>query len=118
MADKVDFEAAKQSHAAWKGLIRDFLDDKIVIQKETMVSHLHCDLGKWYYAEGKAKYGNLDVMKKFEFQHEKLHLVAKDIYDLKEANDDTLPEWLADELNVVSDKIVNLLTDAEKEINK
>ncbi len=117
MSDKVDFEGARQKHAAWKVTIRDFLDDKISIDKDKMVSHMHCDLGKWYYAEGKAKYGHMDSMKKFEFQHEKLHLIAKDIYELKTANDDTLPEWLADELNVVSDKIVNLLTIAENEIN-
>lgn len=117
MSDKVDFEAARQKHAAWKVTIRDFLDDKISIEKDKMVSHMHCDLGKWYYAEGKSKYGHMDTMKKFEFQHEKLHLIAKDIYELKTANDETLPEWLADELNVVSDKIVNLLTIAEDEIN-
>jgi hypothetical protein len=117
MDDRVDFEGARQKHAAWKTTIRDFLDDKISIEKERMVSHMHCDLGKWYYSEGKSKYGHMDTMKKFEFQHEKLHLIAKDIYELKIANDGSLPEWLEDELNLVSDKIVNLLTIAENEIN-
>jgi len=117
MSGKVDFEIARQKHLEWMQLIRSFLNDKISIQKETMVSHTHSDLGKWYYSEGKTKYGQMDSMKKFEFQHEKLHQIAKDIYNLKIANDDYLPEWLADELNVVSDKIVNLLTLAENEIN-
>jgi len=118
MSEKVNFDAAREKHAAWKTRIRDFLDNKIQMEESSIVSHLHCDLGKWYYSEGKEKYGQIPAMAEMEFQHIKLHQIARDIYELKMANDDSLPEWLADELNVVSDKIVNLLTNAENEINQ
>jgi len=117
MSGKAIFDAAIEKHAAWKTRIRDFLDNKIQLEESQITSHTSCDLGKWYYPEGKEKYGHLSTMEQMEFQHSKLHQIAKDIYELKMANDDSLPEWLADELNVVSDKVVALLTETQKDIN-
>ena len=115
MDDRVDFEGARQKHAAWKTTIRDFLDDKISIEKERMVSHMHCDLGKWYYSEGKEKYGSSKSMQDIEYQNKKLHQLANDIYSMQLAGDESLPDWLTDELNTTSAKIIDLLNKSEQE---
>lgn len=118
MCKNVNFDTAKEKHLSWKKLVKDFIEDKGTIPVERLIDHTQCDLGKWFYAEGKEKYGHIESMQRFEMQHIKLHALAKDIYDFKIAEDDYLPDYLASELYLTSDKIVALLTQSENEINK
>jgi hypothetical protein len=117
MSNKVDFEAARQAHAAWKTTVREYLDDKIELGPERIVSHFNCNLGKWYYSEGKALYGEIPEMKIFEIKHEKLHKIIKDIWDFKEGKDMDMVEDLYFDLMDTSDKIVKYLYEAENVIN-
>lgn len=114
---KVDFSQAIAKHLHWKIRMRDFLDGKESITKDQVVSHLHCDLGKWYYAEGKNLYGNYQTMKDFELEHEKLHKIIKEIVEDKEKGDLTSSRAKLSDLGISSDKIVSYLEKAENEIN-
>jgi hypothetical protein len=113
----VDFTAARFKHLNWKFRIRNFLDGKETLTPDQAVSHHHCDLGKWFYAEGKAKYGHLPSMQAFETEHEKLHNTVKQIQQEKSNGNLTKAEDLYHDLIKISDKIVGHLTDAEKAIN-
>ncbi|KUJ62351.1 hypothetical protein AR687_07775 [Flavobacteriaceae bacterium CRH] len=55
--------------------------------------------------------------KNLDFQYKKLIQIANDIQHLKTVNDNTLPDWLEDELEAVFKKIKDLLAILEKELN-
>ncbi|MEQ1732820.1 MAG: PAS domain S-box protein [Bacteroidia bacterium] len=114
---RVDFSSAKQKHLNWKNVIADFLQDKGTLTEAQAVSHLHCDLGKWYYTEGKIKYGHIAVMQEFEAEHITLHQLIKDILVCKKNNDVAKCNELYLRVLATSDQIVALLTQAETIIN-
>lgn len=114
---KVDFSQAKSKHFQWQIKIRNFLNGQELLTEQQAVSHKYCDLGKWYYAEGQALYGHLDVMKNFEIEHEHLHNLIKLIRELKMNGKSWEAEAKFNELQRTSRNIISLLTTAEKEIN-
>jgi HD-GYP domain-containing protein (c-di-GMP phosphodiesterase class II) len=118
MAKTIDFSQARFKHLNWKFRIRNFLDGKETLTRDQAVSHLHCDLGKWFYAEGKSKYGHLIEMQEFEKEHEQLHLKIKEIVELKEQGKTIEAENLYKDIMKLSDNIVRLLDESEKKINK
>lgn len=114
----IDFSVARFKHLNWKFRIRNFLDGTESLTKDQAVSHLHCDLGKWFYAEGKKKYGHLDEMQAFETGHIKLHAIIQEIVDLKEQAQIAVAEEKYLDVLKLSDNIVRLLDAAEKQMNK
>ncbi|WP_394760318.1 PAS domain S-box protein [Flavobacterium sp.] len=113
----IDFIDAKLKHLKWKYKIRHFLDGEGSLTENQAVSHYHCDFGKWYYSEGKDKYGHIESVKKLEFQHEKLHLLVTEIINLKAKGEIQKAEKKYQELVATSDKIVLLLDESEQIIN-
>lgn len=113
----IDFINAKLKHLKWKYKIRNFLDGKGSLTQNEAISHLHCDIGKWYYSEGKEKYGHIESVQKFELQHEKLHKLVKEILDLKSKGELEMTEIKYQELVITSDKIIILLDESEQSIN-
>lgn len=114
----VDLSSARFKHLNWKFRIRSFLDGKETLTLQQAVSHTECDLSRWYYAEGKAKYGHLPVMQKFEEEHIKLHATIKRVVELKNNNQTLEAETLYKEISLLSDAIIQLLDEAEKKINR
>ena len=114
----VDFGQAIAKHLHWKIRMRDFLAGKESLTREQVVSHQHCDLGKWYYAEGKSLYGHLPIMQKFESEHENLHRIIKQMVEEKENGNEDASRNLLPSLDKSSDIIVKSLQEAEDEINK
>jgi methyl-accepting chemotaxis protein len=78
-----DFSRAALKHSSWKMQLRNFLDGKGGLTADQAISHRHCELGKWLYSEGLAKYGTLPEMKALEREHELLHQTVKAVMDLK-----------------------------------
>ena len=111
----LDLSSAKAAHLNWKTKLRSFLDGKASLTREQAVSHRHCDFGKWYYSDGKSKFGHIKAIREVEDPHKQLHDLIKKIVDLK--NNGQLKEAERVYLNVgmLSDRIVALLNDAEKQ---
>lgn len=118
MSTRKDFDQAKQFQLDWMFKIREFLDGVGKIDDESFNSHLNSKLGKWYYAEGKSKYGGLDPIKKFEVKQVKLHKIVKEILHAKEENQTALAEELYEDLVSNSKQIIDLLSDAENNLIK
>ncbi len=81
-----DFLKAKSAHLNWRVRILSFLNGESTLTKEQVISHEHCDLGKWIYSEGLQKYGNLSEMTELEKTHKLLHSSMAKVLDLKENN--------------------------------
>lgn len=113
-----DFQEAKGKHLNWKFKIRNFLDGTGSLTQHEAISHQHCELGKWYYSEGKFLYGHIPTMQEFEIEHEKLHNIVKEILTLKTLNELALSEVKYIDLLNSSDKIILMLDEVELEVRK
>ncbi len=114
----IDFSAARLKHLQWKFRIRAFLDGRETLTKEQAISHEHCDLGKWFYAEGKPKYGHLLVMHDFENLHIELHRQIADIVEARMKGEKMKAEEIYQQMLTTSDKLLFCLNEAESEFAK
>lgn len=115
----VDFTKAKQAHLAWKTKVRAYLNgDQEAISKTKACSHKECDLGQWYFSLGQKKYGSYESFKSIDEPHAKLHEVIKQIIEATEQGDGYKAAELYQEVEPLSEKVVQRLTQLEAEINK
>jgi methyl-accepting chemotaxis protein len=112
-----DFSQARFKHLTWKFRLRSFLDGKESMTSDQAVSHTHCDLGKWFYSEGKEKYGHLPSIQAFESVHKDLHDSVILIIELKLKGNTAAAEKEYKELVKISDHIIELLNQAEAQIS-
>lgn len=111
-----DFPNAIAAHLAWKTRLRGFLDGREALSLEQAVSHRHCVLGKWYYADGLANYGHIDEMQQIEKPHTELHAIIKSIIELKKAGQEQQAEREYAKVAALSEKIVALLENVQQQI--
>lgn len=112
---KQDFQSATQMLITWKNSFDSFLKNNSALNPKDIIA-TETEFGK-EVAKIFSKNSNNATAKNLNFQFMKIVQIANDIYHLKLANDDTLPDWLEDELETVFQKIKDLLTTLEKEIN-
>jgi methyl-accepting chemotaxis protein len=110
----IDFTTARFKHMNWRFRIKAFLDGKETLTKEQAVSHTDCDLGKWFYSFGKAKYGHLPVIQEFEKLHIELHAQIAEILRLSEAGENERAQEVYAEMLSTSEKLMSCLDQAEK----
>jgi methyl-accepting chemotaxis protein len=112
----LDFESAKLAHLAWKARLRSFLDGRESLTHKEAVSHHDCVLGKWYYSEGLANYGDVPGMKEIEPPHAQMHKIIKQIITLKEEGKTHEAEALYEKVEPLSQQIIGLLDDVEQRL--
>ena len=112
----LDLSRAKAAHLAWKSRLRAFLDGSGNLTQEQAVSHHHCDFGKWYdSAEGLARYGHIQALRDVEAPHAELHQLIKEIIRFKQSGQADAAESLMDKLESLSQRIVGLLDETERQ---
>ncbi|MCI4625322.1 MAG: nitrate- and nitrite sensing domain-containing protein [Candidatus Magnetoovum sp. WYHC-5] len=112
----VNFVTIRFKHLQWVSRLRDFLDGRGALTIEQAVSHKDCALGKWYYREGLAKYGDIPEMQMIEKPHELLHETVKQIIRLKESGNTTQAESEFDKIGYISQEIIDLLHVIERKV--
>ncbi|MGK7901740.1 MAG: CZB domain-containing protein [Hormoscilla sp.] len=116
MNSMIDFSLAKAQHSLWKIKLRSFLHGQSEIQLTEFVSHRDCLLGKWLYATGLAKYGSIPEMQSLETIHQKLHVIASRIVEMKRLGQVDAAERELAQLEPLSEKIVDLLNSVEQKV--
>ncbi len=111
-----DFNTARSAHLAWKARLRDFLDGRASLSRQEAVSHHDCVLGKWYYAEGLERYGEIPEMKALEAPHAELHRTVGQIIALKESGRAEEAEAAFGRIATLSTEIIALLDRVEASI--
>lgn len=79
-----DFLKAKSAHLNWRLRILGLLNGEGTLTRDQVVSHKHCDLGKWLYSEGLDKYKEIPEMIDLEKVHKDLHTSISKVVELKE----------------------------------
>lgn len=107
--NRFDFNAAKISHLAWKARLHSFLNGTGSLSRDQVVSHQHCQFGKWYYSEGLAKYKHIPEMRQLEQPHAELHHIIQETLRLKEAGNPQEARKEFAKMEPISKKMVELL---------
>ncbi|KIA97257.1 hypothetical protein OA93_15110 [Flavobacterium sp. KMS] len=110
-----DFQSANKTLITWKKSFDDFLKNNIALNPRDMVVS-ETGFGK-EVEKLLSKHSTNATVKNLDFQYKKIIHIATDIQHLRLVNDDTLPDWLEDELGTVFQKINDLLATLEKEFN-
>lgn len=112
----VNFATIRFKHLQWKSRLRDFLDGKSTLTESQSVSHKDCDLGKWFYAEGMARFGHIEEMKVMDGYHKQLHDTVRHIVKLKHAGQTEEAEGEYEKIGPLSHKIIDLLNAIESKM--
>ncbi len=111
-------DPVKLAHSGWKKEISDMLAGNISLSPSEITVHHDCAFGKWYFGEGKDKYGKNAVFKAIDNQHEKVHVTAKEIVRLFNDGEKEKARILFSEFRGITDKLFDMLDELEKEINQ
>ncbi|MCL7750381.1 methyl-accepting chemotaxis protein [Guyparkeria hydrothermalis] len=110
-----DFASARAAHLAWKTRLRAYLaGDHDALDADNIASDHDCQLGRWYFGQGKRKYGDLPAMAAIEEPHRQLHQKVKQIIDLDRNGDKAQAERELTAVDRLSDRIVSLLDEVER----
>ena len=111
-----DFASARAAHLAWKTRLRAYLaGDHDALDADHIASDRECQLGRWYFGQGKGKYGQLPAMTAIEEPHRQLHQKVRQIIDLDRDGDKAQAERELATVDRLSDQIVTLLDEVERE---
>jgi len=77
--DRVLLEVVKSDHLLWKARLADALLGGTPMRMEEIKDHTQCRLGRWYYTDGKARYGGLAPFQAMEPIHTQIHAVGRAI---------------------------------------
>ncbi|MDX1903687.1 MAG: CZB domain-containing protein [Thermonemataceae bacterium] len=111
----LDFTLAKSKHLAWRIRLMSFLRGEETLTLDQVVSHQHCDLGKWIYSEGIEKYSHLPSMKELEYIHQQIHISIRGVVELKNEGKEEEAEKEYEKMKEISDIIVKLIDALEQE---
>ena len=93
------------------------LTDDEVTELTVQTDHRKCGFGKWYYGEGRDKYGQLPAMRDIEAPHKRLHALIGESVACKQRRDNAAAEQLFSELDTLSTRIIGLLEQLEATID-
>lgn len=105
----LDLHSAKMKHLEWRFKLSTFLMGRQTLTLEQVVSHEHCNLGQWIYAEGLGKYGHIQLMQDLEQTHKLLHQLIRHTVEMKNQQQDTEAERAYEQMQEVSDRIMEQL---------
>jgi two-component system chemotaxis sensor kinase CheA len=117
-AELMDFATARTKHQQWFSRLRQFLDGKATLTVEEAGSHKECALGKWLYSTGLKDFGDVGEIVELEKIHAGFHALVKQIVTLGAGGNYAQAEQAFSEVKPTSEKIVELLTAAERKVQE
>lgn len=107
----------KTDHLLWKWWLYNMLLGYHSVDEKQLVDHHQCRLGQWYdQARNRADLVSLDSFRAIDEPHQKVHLLAKEIYRLNKAKQHTEAENRLLELEQVSQQVVEKLDRLSSEL--
>lgn len=79
--------AFKAAHVRWCIRVREMVEEGRIIPRADLTDHTLCALGRWYYGDGKARFGHLPSFQAIELPHSKVHACAARALDAVERKD-------------------------------
>ncbi|HIK13419.1 MAG TPA: CZB domain-containing protein [Oscillatoriaceae cyanobacterium M33_DOE_052] len=106
----VNFSLAKAKHAIWNVKLTTFIGcNNAAAPENCLVSYRDCQFGKWLYTQGLSGYRTLAEMREIELVHRQLHQMALEVIQLKEANQIQMAQEKVIEMQIVSQRMMQLM---------
>lgn len=112
---KIDFTRAKTLHRSWRTKIKSFIAGKEALTSESAFYHEDCELGKWLYSVGMMKYNRRAQMRKIEKIHARMHTRVREAVEMKNINNEFGSQRAMEKVIELSEQIIDLLNELEKE---
>lgn len=113
----IDFLTAKANHINWRIRLLNYLEGKEEsLSHEEVLSHTDCRLGKWIYAQGIGKYGQLKDMQQLEEIHKQLHEAIAKVVVLKGQGKYAEAEAEYEKMKQLSEKLIQTLKALDKQV--
>lgn len=77
LPDKI-VRLAKADHVIWKKRLVDMSVGRVALKADELSDHKTCRLGKWYYGDGKQKFGGNAVFQRLDQPHAAVHRHGKE----------------------------------------
>ena len=107
---------AKSSHIRWRTFAQAMVTGLPVEEEQAPVRHTECQFGKWYYGQGKALLGHIDIFQDIETTHELLHHIYAQIFSLVQERKLSEAKALYEELIGVSRTLLEQIDLLEEEV--
>jgi methyl-accepting chemotaxis protein len=111
----LDFALARSRHLDWKDKLKSFLEGRGTLSEAEATSHKDCELGKWLYSQGLRRYGSAPSMRELEQAHAELHATMQRVVQMKKAGNVDGAEREYEKVRPISDKVMGLLNEVEKQ---
>jgi Chemoreceptor zinc-binding domain len=115
--DHIDFTQEIRDHVIWNIRLRCFIDGGECIEEKEAISSHECSLGKWLHSEGIKRYGMISEMHELEKAHTELHTIVGRVVQIKNAGNTSAANLELAKLELVSNKVVDLIMVVEDAVN-
>ena len=113
---KTDFTNLRLKHVVWRANLEGLFAGKKTMTEEQAINHKSCDVGKWLYAVGIKKYGDLPEIHELEKIHFKLHATVQKILLMKKSGDMYTEKEELGKLDKILSKMMLLLVKIEEDL--
>ncbi len=113
----IRIESAKQAHTQWVKRLNSMLAGEITMTSNDVTSHTGCQLGAWYYTQGRREYGSLQAFQAIEEPHARLHARCREAVEAFNRGDRATAQACAREVEQLSRKVVDGLSQLEVHLN-
>lgn len=101
---------AKTDHLVWAMRIHQMVWGNIDLKSADVAEYVHCRLGRWYFGEGKEKYGNFSEYQRLGTIHEQFHKLCAMTIDAHHAHRTQEVEANLPEIDRLSQEVLDCLT--------
>jgi methyl-accepting chemotaxis protein len=75
-------QVAKSDHLLWKAKLAEVIYGRQNLSEGEIKDHTQCRLGRWYYGDGRAHFGELAPFRAMEAPHAAVHRLGREIAEL------------------------------------
>lgn len=109
-ASRMTYSNLILSHINWVAMARAVIDRSVEKEDVNLVDSTHCELGKWINKEESRNLLGEEKMRRLSTLHRDLHNLVGEIFQGLESSGKDVIEKKYDQLNELSQKIVQILT--------
>jgi methyl-accepting chemotaxis protein len=113
---QLNFARARQAHLSWLMRLRTYLEKGEGISREQVVSHHHCELGKWIDGVGHESYAAQAVFQTLDRRHADFHELVRRIVEASEDGKREEAAALFAQIKPLSQELLRLLGSVEAEV--
>ncbi len=113
----IRIEMAKQAHMQWVKRLHSMLAGEITLSSREVASHTECQLGQWYYAQGRRQYAHVQAFAALEEPHAQMHATCREAVEAFNRGDRAAAQARTREVEQLSHKVVDALSQLEAHLD-